>query len=287
MANETERAQYEEVDIDNLEVAEEYDGFGEKFNPEEDAYDTASPIPECKGGYKFKLTIPEENFLQKLEFEDRQGRTIVNFKASFICTVTDEGEHQDRMLFGDVSTSIPRGKNNCTMATLLSKLYGWLNIKKSVPSKKSELVLAFKDVLLKEPIIPAVIAWEAWEPGDGDRYKLVKRGMENFPKKADGSYSNVVKGKTGEVAAKAKVKRFLSREELAAKKGGTPMASGKPVNTAKPVPTNKPVQSAPSAPNKASGAPVAAKKVTKPLPPPPPVEEPEEEIEEGMEYAQE
>jgi len=277
---ETERAAYETVDIDNLSVEEELDSFGEKFDPSEDAYDTAKPIPEKKTGYKFKLTIPDEDFCQQITFEAKNGNTVTNLKCNIVCEVVNECPEQGSMIFADVSTAIQRGKNTCTMATLLRKLYGWLNIKATVPNTKSALVAALRDVLLKEPIIPALIVWKAWdsEARDGNG-AFAKVGMENFPKMANGEYNHIVKGKSGtEIVAKAKIKRFLSKEEYAliAKGAGNVVSAPKSA-------MGKPTTSKPTA-----GKPVAGKRaVNKPVPPPEPEPDVEEEAEEEIDYSAE
>jgi hypothetical protein len=230
------------VDINDVTFEDE---LPEGFDPSEDAFETAPPLPD--GVYQFKLTLQDENPYES--WQDRNGKTQVraNFVGEVVKGVRVHPAYKDETVegarcFGSVSTTIPRGKRTCTMAGLLRELsQGAGNKAKKLADAlgkvktKDALVKLFDVTIKQEPLLAGSTEWRASEEKDGkagedSEWKLIKKGMENFPKLPDGKFNPAVKTKQGEVTAKAKIKRWwgetsLSEAEAHTKAKGVPSTS--------------------------------------------------------------
>ena len=244
MAEKTERAELETVDINEITFTEQ-DEFPEGFNPSEDAFEQAPPVPD--GRYKLKLVLQEEDAYQSWDTDSGKKELKANIVAEIVNVIKVPDAYREEKLegakvFASVTTSIPRGKSTCTMAGLLRELMQdkkYAKVIEAIPTSKQKLLQVFDKVVKMEPILGASTVWEAWEEGK-QGWKCVKKGMENFPKGKDGKYSNVVKGKEGEVTAKAKIKRWFGSDTeklLDSKvKGGGEGVKSKPMAPRPPAP---------------------------------------------------
>jgi hypothetical protein len=228
-----ERTELEPVDLSTL-VFTDADEFPADYDPNDNVFDQAPPIPD--GSYRFKLRLADTDPLESWT-DKESGREI---RATIVAEVTQvisvpkeyaQDELEGAIVFATVNTVIPRGKHGSTMGGLLKELGQDKRYEKSIgplPTKKAALVELFAKVMAMEPTIVATTEWQAWEEAKG-KLRCVKRGMTSFPRLQDGKHSPVTKGQTGDVNAKTKIKSWLGvNSEQNAKAQGkviTPLVS--------------------------------------------------------------
>lgn len=221
-----------EVDINTAGLAE---GVEQEIDAKEDWQARACPPP--KGRYTLQLTVEDSKFeqMQKRGYSpgDPNGKY---YTKQIVCKIQDPtGKWQDSVVFYKASSGVPKGKKMSNMAGIL------LMIGAKMPTKINDLKLAknFYAIIAKnQPILVADCDWSTWDmDGKGEFGNALLVGMDNFPKKADGTYHHIVKTKSGvEVIAKLKLIKWVGKPGVAAPVSSAPaVVAGQKVKTTAPV----------------------------------------------------
>lgn len=171
-----------------------------------DAFDMAAPPP--KGYYEVKLFLDKEGF--KTGLFDKDDDESVYYSCGMECPIVQPEKYEGVRIFTKCSTVVGRGKANSTMGTLIVKAGKSFDIE--LPPKSNHLTIArlFGKLLKKEPTLIAEIDWRAW---DKENQEFVIYGMEQFPKREDGTYNNVTEKKGKRLIGSAFVQRWLTKAE--------------------------------------------------------------------------
>lgn len=242
-----ERNEAEEFDINDPSLIE---GEATELDLAEDFQAKAPPPPgrlaqDKPRLYKirFHFDAPMERTLKTgFKKDDPNGYFYTNQLTGKI--IDPNGTWDNAVVYYKVSSFIERGKK-------LSKMAGFLQmVRIKVPTSISELALAkllpkaMEALDRKEgPILIGDCDWSCWDKEAKKRGSeigaLLKEGMYNFPKKADGGYQHILIGAKGnECYTKLKVNRIMP---LVAPKeaNGAVKEAVKPVAAIKPAPVQE------------------------------------------------
>jgi hypothetical protein len=229
---------FKEVDINDTSL---YEGDEQEVDAKEDWQAKAAPPP--KGRYRLQLFPTSKETITSFQQGTKTGyeenpQAGAYYVKELMCKIVSEDKWKGSIVGVKFSTGVPRGKKTSTMLGIM--LLAGVQIKQGKMTDR-QVASMFSKFLAKEPILSADCDWQAWDNMSKDKDNpfglLLLKGMDNFPKKADGSHSHIVKNKKGqEFVASLKIIKWVP-------KGATAATPAKPVAVAsKPVAVIKKVE---------------------------------------------
>ena len=223
----TEELRFKEVDINDTSL---YDGDEQEVDAKEDWQAKAAPPPKAR--YRLQLFPTSKETLTsfqqgtKMGYEDNPQAGAYYVKE-LMCKIVSEDKWKGSIVGVKFSTGVPRGKKTSTMLGIM--LLAGVQVKAGKMNDRQVATL-FSKFLAKEPVLSADCDWQAWDNVSKTKENpfgvVLVKGMGLFPKKADGSYSHIVKNQKGqEFVASLKVIKWVG-------KGATPVVA---TPAAKPV----------------------------------------------------
>lgn len=228
---------FKEVDINDTSL---YEGDEQEVDAKEDWQAKAAPPPKMR--YRLQLfptskeTITTFQQGTKMGYEEKPEAGAYYVKE-LMCKIVSEDKWKGSIVGVKFSTGVPRGKKTSTMLGIM--LLAGVQVK-SLKMTDKQVATLFSKFLAKEPILSADCDWQAWDNVSKDKSNpfgvLLLKGMDNFPKKADGSRAHIVRNAKGqEFVAGLKVVKWVPKSAVAA------VATAKPVAVvkAKPAPVEE------------------------------------------------
>ena len=196
----------EEIDINNLDLAEE------ALEIEEGGDAFATPAPPPDGVHLVKFRLAEDKPFVKVPIKKGPNRGSYFLDSNIVLTVIDpDGPLDGKVIFDSANCLVRAESGQCRVSGIL-EVFG-----EDVSGKTSdvELMRKLNEIAQTEPEIKVKGQWQGYSK---EQKKVVKYGMKSFPEILDsddqgtGVFSHVFDDpNTGEeISARFRVRRYIS-----------------------------------------------------------------------------
>ena len=204
MPETTEEQKPQKIDINDPSLQGQIEEAME-LDTDADAFSFPAPPPD--GVYEVRMQPSDQGWERRYSEKLHKHYLQIGLELRI---VDPGGDFDDKPIFDNASDIVMQGTHICRIAGILKALG------ETIPSKTTnvELCRMFDTVLATNPSTRVKIRWEAYSK---DQKKTLKRGMNNFPKNADGKPLHVFEDPNTkeEITANVRIQRYLPLEVAA------------------------------------------------------------------------